>query len=76
MKGASETLRTAACVTALREEKRDIFRFSSGNETGQVSLDVVTENNSCPCWESNQTSFLEAVALFIGNCRHNIRDIW
>jgi hypothetical protein len=43
MKGDSEILRTAACITALREEKGDTSRSSSDNETGQVGLDVVTK---------------------------------
>jgi len=34
VKGDSETLRTAACITALREERGDTSRSSSDNETG------------------------------------------
>jgi hypothetical protein len=36
-------LRTAACITALREERGNTSRSSSDNETGQVGLDVVTK---------------------------------
>jgi len=43
MKWDSETLRAAACITALREERGDASRSSSDNGTGQVGLDVVTK---------------------------------
>ena len=43
MKGDSETPRTAACITALREERGDTSRSSIDNETGKVGLDVVTK---------------------------------